>query len=56
MFENLNRVIIGAPKANSTKHQEIDEPGGLWRCSLGKVNGDSCEVLEMDSRGNERQS
>jgi len=48
-----SRVIVGSPKANSTKFRNIQEPGLLWRCSLGKANGDSCDILEMDNHGNE---
>jgi len=49
------RIIIGAPKANSTlpKHMNIKEPGVLWQCSLdvSTGTGNACRVLVMDPTG-----
>ncbi|CAL8087232.1 unnamed protein product [Orchesella dallaii] len=53
-------VIIGAPKANSTsaEHQDIFEPGVIWRCSVGNNIRENvsdlheiCTVLEIDPTG-----
>ena len=47
------RVIIGAPKAESThvNYTGIQEPGVLWKCSLGLDNDTKCTVLHVDGLG-----
>src|SRR5205823_7899485 len=43
------RILISAPKGNYSINSSLDEPGVLWRCSLGLEPGkEECQILDFD--------
>ncbi|XP_063843702.1 integrin alpha-PS3-like isoform X1 [Scylla paramamosain] len=49
---DTNWLMVGAPRANSSiykNHQQITEPGALFKCNL---NGQKCDEFIVDDSGN----
>lgn len=46
-------ILIGAPKSNSSYpgHDTMNEPGQVYRCSLGDVRQDQCQRIVLENKG-----
>ena len=48
-----NRVLIGAPKSNSShpNHQHLFEPGVVYKCDLDNVQNAKCQSIILEQNG-----
>jgi len=46
-------LLVGAPKVNASRFDDIIEPGGVYSCSLSDSgSADGCSLLQIDDSPN----